>query len=152
MLESLIHAALGLVDSLHQLVAVLLLLAVCALAWLYGRRLERWAALAIFVASLVAPLVQDTSDWFAPQVGLMAVDVALLVFFLILAITTDRFWPMWAAGFHLLTVLAHVAVHLDGGVMPLAYVVVLNLVGYLVLLALLLGIFEGRRRARQPSA
>ncbi|MDO1560096.1 hypothetical protein Q0812_11725 [Brevundimonas sp. 2R-24] len=140
-----LHATLGLVDSLHQLVAAIVVLIVCGLAWVFGRSPERWGATAIFLAYIAAPIMQDTTDWVSPQIGLMGVDLALLAVMIWLALRTNRFWPTAAAGLHLLSLLAHVAFILDAGVLALAYIIVLNLIGYLVLAALAVGVFEGRR-------
>lgn len=146
-----LHAALSLVDSLHQLVAAIVVLSVCGLAWGLGRPAERWGATAIFLAYIAAPIVQDTTDWVSPQIGLIAVDLLLLAALVALALRANRYWPTIAAGLHLLSVLAHAAVFLDAEVLPLAYIIVLNLIGYLVLAALAWGVIEGRsldRRSR----
>ena len=37
----------------------------------------------------------------------MAVDVSLFGLFLFIALRSQRFWPLWVAGFHLVTVAAH---------------------------------------------
>lgn len=153
-MTEMIQAALGWVDSLHQLVAALVVLGVCGLAWAWGRPTERWGATAIFLAYLAALLVQNTTDWLSPQFGLVLVDVGLLAALGGLALASNRYWLIVAAGLHLLSVLAHVAVMVDRTVLPLAYIIVLNLIGYLVLGALLIGIFEGRRldRATERAA
>ena len=147
-MSDVLHAALGLVDSLHQLVAALIVLLICGLAWGLGRPPERWGATAVFLAYIAAPIVQDTTDWVAPQIGLITVDLLLLTALIALALRSNRFWPTVAAGLHLLSVLAHVAVFVDAGVLPLAYIIVLNLIGYLVLAALAAGVLEGRRLDR----
>lgn len=147
-MPDMIQAALGWVDSLHQLVAALVVLGVCGLAWAWGRPPERWGATAIFLAYLAALLAQNTTDWLSPQIGLVLVDIGLLTALGGLALRTNRYWLIVATGLQLLTVLAHAAVMLDRSVLPLAYIIVLNLIGYLVLGALLIGIFEGRRLDR----
>ena len=124
------------------------MLLVCGLAWGLGRPPERWGATAVFLAYIAAPIVQDTTDWVAPQIGLITVDRLLLTALIARALRTMRLGPTVAAGLHLLSVLAHVAVFVDAGVLPLAYIIVLNLIGYLVLAALAAGVLEGRRLVR----
>lgn len=132
---------------MHQLVGMLVTLVVCGVALVAGGREERWAGIVIFLATLATPVAQNTMG--DPLLlGLrIAIDGLLLAFLMVLALKSSRLWPMWAAGFHLVSLLAYLAYGLDRGVVPQSLTTALNLVAYLVLLALLLGVL-GRRRER----
>ena len=151
MLDAAFQALLSLVDTLHQLVGAIITLAVCGYAIVAGGREERAAGFVICVASFATPLAQNLITDALVRPTLIAIDVGLLLFLGGLAMRSDRFWPMWAAGFHLLALLAYGAVALNPGVLPPSLFTALNLVAYLVLLALLAGVL-GRRLDRPAAA
>ena len=150
MFDAAFQALLSVMDTMHQLVGVIVTLAICGYAIVAGGREERAAGVVICAASFATPLAQNLMSVALMRPALVAIDVGLLLFLAGLALRSDRFWPMWATGFHLLALLAYGAYALDGGVLPPSLFTALNLVAYLVLLALLLGVL-GRRRER-PAA
>lgn len=99
---------------------------------------ERMTATALFCAALASPLVE--SDLFAsPEYGILAVDLLLLGWLGALALVTDRFWPLWASGFHLVGTVIHVARIVDPTVVPPAYALGQVFWSYPVLAALASG-------------
>ena len=124
--------------NLHQIVYLgVLFLAVSVALWRGGRP-ERSAAVAVTAASFASPLLQ--SGLFAsPQYGILTVDVLLLGWLGLLALTAPRFWPMWATGFHLVGTITHVARMVDPTVVPPAYAIGQALWSYPVLAALTVG-------------
>ena len=147
MLDSAFQGLLAVVDSLHQLIGAIVTLIVCGFAILAGGREERAAGVVICLASFATPLVQNLMSDAAVRPALVAIDVGLLAFLGLLALRSDRYWPMWAAGFHLMALLAYGAYSMTSQVMTPALFTALNLIAYLVLLALLLGVL-GHRRER----
>lgn len=128
------------------LTAFLVIAAVVVLA--RGGRPERLAMIAVIVASLVTPLVQNTTDFNAPQWGIMAVDTAL---FAVLAALTWRFnrgWLPWAAAFQLITVMTHVGMALNANILGRAYLST----SYLLFFGLLVAICWGLVRPAGSSA
>ena len=122
-----------------------LLLAVAVALWRGGWP-ERSAATAVLLASFASPLV-ESSLFASPEYGILAVDLMLLGWLGALALFTDRFWPLWAAGFHLVGTIIHVARMVDPTVMPSAYAVGQVFWAYPVLLALASGtLVEARSR------
>jgi hypothetical protein len=114
------------------------LLATVALALWRGGWPERTAAVAVLAASFASPFVQ--SDLFAsPEYGILAVDLLLLGWLGALALATDRFWPLWATGFHLVGTVIHVARMVDPTVVPPAYALGQVFWSYPVLAALATG-------------
>ena len=73
-----------------------------------GRGLERWSAIVLVLASLVSPLVQKTG-FVSLEVGIMLVDMMVLIFLVTISLVSDKFWPLWAAGFELVGVVVHLA-------------------------------------------
>ena len=53
--------------------------------------------------------------------GALAVDLAVLVAFIVVALHSDRFWPLWVAGLQLTTSIAHFLKAIDPHLIPQAY-------------------------------
>lgn len=133
--------------KLHQIVYFGVLFLVISVALWRGGRPERSAAVAVFAASFATPLVQ--SDLFAsPQYGILTVDLLLLGWLGLLALVTDRFWPLWATGFHLIGTITHIARMVDPTVVPPAYAIGQALWSYPVLAALAWGTLVEARGAK----
>lgn len=101
--------------------------------------------LAAWAASTVAfdQLSPTTDPW-----ALLAVDLCFLALLLYVALTSDRYWPLFAAAFHLLGVVVHIAILVDHVIRALAYMHGLAIWSYLVLIALAVGAAaQNRRRA-----
>lgn len=88
-----------------------LLLVVLAYAVARGGRDERVGVGILLVGSVLthvafSPMAGRFSE---VEVSVLAVDLAVLAAFGALALTSDRYWPLWIAAFQLIGVLAHVA-------------------------------------------
>ena len=121
-----------------HLLFILALISCCGVAFWLGRNSERATAAALVSAALISPLVQ-TSDFMHPETGILLIDVLLLGYLLVLAMRSDRFWPMWAAGFQIVGTFIHVAALVDKTVWPGAYATAQVFWAYPVLLALGIG-------------
>lgn len=110
----------------------------CGIALWKGHFSERMTAVALLAGALISPLVA-VGAFVVPEIGVLAVDTALLVFLLTLALVSDRFWPMWAAGFQIVGTLIHVARIVDASIWPKAYITAEAFWAYPVLAALALG-------------
>lgn len=93
-------------------VAAMAMLAVCALALLVGRRLERGLAVATVAAWFLSAAVQ-TPDPAAVQWGIFTVDIVYLLILLALCAFERRVWILFMTAFQLLVVLTHVAFIID---------------------------------------
>lgn len=100
---------------------------------------ERSAACAMIIAWVGSAFVQNIQQRFGPQVGVTMIDLMLLSLLVTLALVSDRWWPMWAAAFHGLGVLLHLAVLIDQAVMGRAYFIAGTVFSFLTVLALFLG-------------
>ena len=113
----------------------------CGSAALYGGRPERIGAGLMFGGSMLSWAALEYFGIFhsSVEIGILIIDLAMLAGLVALALLSDRYWPLWATGFHLVGVVTHIAVIADKAVAPLAYAHVLGLWSYLTLLSLALG-------------
>jgi hypothetical protein len=125
-------------------IAVLILSCLAAIKW--GGSDERVAGFGILAAVIVSNVVSDGS-YGHTETGVLYVDVALFFGLLVLALRSDRFWPMWAAAFQLVATMVHVGSMTQTGDFAWAYYVALTFWTFPVFVALLAGTwFEGRFR------
>jgi hypothetical protein len=87
------------------------------------------------------------SSWSSLEVGIFAIDIAVLFAFIHLTLKSDRFWPMWATAFQLLAVTIHTAMMVAPQITPWAFGTGVVFWAYPMLLALAVGSCEHR-----PSA
>lgn len=127
-----------------------ILAAVSVYAFLRGRADERLAA-AICVAATAlthALMILIGETYSRVETGLMAVDVLTLLAFTYIALRTERFWPLWVAGFQLTTVAAHAMKAMRGDLMPQAYAAAAKFWVYPIFLAIVIGTWRAHRRHR----
>jgi hypothetical protein len=87
------------------------LLGTCLYAIRRGGRTERQATVALLIGVLATQVAyQFGNDWRSPEYGIMAVDAALFVAFVVIAYGSDRFWPIWIAAAQLVGTITHLAV------------------------------------------
>jgi hypothetical protein len=108
-------------------------------AFLRGGWPERSAAAAMTIAWFGSAFAQNPNQMWGTQAGVMFIDMMLLALLITLALVSDRWWPMWASGFHGLGILLHLAVFLDQRIWGRAYFIAGSLFSFLTLLALFLG-------------
>lgn len=130
-----------------------LLLAVCIYAWWRGGPDERIVAatcLAGTAATLLAisPLQQRYAG---VEEGLMLVDLAVLAGFVVVALRSERFWPLWIAGLQLTTSIGHLLKGIDQDLLPRAYGAALQFWSYPILLILAVGTFRRHQRFKQTG-
>lgn len=122
------------------------LAASCFVALRWGGFDERLAAIGMIVAVVASNIVSDGS-YGHTETGVLIVDAALFFGLLLLALRSDRFWPMWAAAFQLIATMVHVGSMTETGDFAWAYYVALIFWTYPVVIALMAGTwFEGRNR------
>jgi hypothetical protein len=129
---------LKLVSLAYEIVCPALLLACCWLAWRRGERMEQLGA-GLFVLASVATLLVDSSRFARLETGVLVVDAALAAGLLAMAIAAASFWPMWAAGFQLVSVSFHFGTLLVPGATGWVYAVAVNFWSIPVMLSLVLG-------------
>lgn len=118
----------------------------CGTALWKGYRDERLTAVVLLVGAFVSPMV-TVGAFLVPEIGVLVVDTVLLGFLVGLAMISDRFWPMYAAGFQIVGTLVHVARFVDASIWPSAYMTAEAFWAYPVLVALGFGTWlEARYR------
>ncbi len=124
------------------------LLLISAFAVIQGRKYERAAALVCLGASLLTLLVHKISDVRYVNVagGDLLIDCAVLAIFVLIALRSDRFWPLWVAGLQLVTSFAHFLKAMDPGLVPQAYGAALRFWSYPILLIVAVAIWRSSRR------
>ncbi|TRW17403.1 hypothetical protein [Glacieibacterium frigidum] len=130
----------------NQIIFDVFLAVTCGTALWFGRDSERWTAV-VLISAAVASLLAQTSRFFQPESGILLIDLALLGYLIWLALRSDRFWPLYAAGFQIIGTLIHVARITDDSIFQTAYATGQVLWAYPVLATLAIGTwFEARRR------
>ena len=116
------------------------------MAWRWGGLDEKLASSGFVIAGLASNLVSN-SYYGHTETGVLVVDVALLVGLMMIALRSDRFWPMWAAAFQAVAVTVHIASLAETGNFAPAYAVGLIFWTFPVLIALMVGTWmEARYR------
>lgn len=98
---------------------LLLFWSICGLTIWKGGREERLIASVLMLNTLFTPIIKRF-DW--ASAGLFAADVVQLIVFLLVALKTRRWWPLFAAAIQLLMVLTHMARLMDRSLGAWAYI------------------------------
>ena len=130
---------------LFEIVGLVTLGLASVLAFRFGGRDEQMAAIAFIGATLASRLVN--TNYVHMESSVLLVDAVLLFGLILLALKSDRFWPMYAAAFQLVGTVVHVASMVETGNFAWAYAVGLIFWSYAVMAALMAGTWlEGRNR------
>jgi len=135
---------------LFQLLFLAFLFGTCSYAAWCGGWPERVGA-AIMVTAAILSVIAATSfypGWKSPETGIFIVDLLMLGALINLALYSDRFWPLWVTSFHLIAVTIHLASLVDRSVAALAYANAAEFWAYPMLIILVIGTWNHRRRQR----
>ncbi|NUQ18222.1 MAG: hypothetical protein HOP95_07170 [Sphingomonas sp.] len=133
----------------HWIIFWLVLVVSCGYALWRGRRYERIAAL-VFVAATVLSIVGHSplrGRYVALETSDLVVDSAVLVAVVAIALVSDRFWPLWAAGLQLVDSMSHVMKAIDADLLPKVYGAAERFWSYPILIILLVGAWRQHRRS-----
>lgn len=125
------------------------IIGVCGYAIVRGGQPERFGAVINLLAWFVTMMTRlvFASAWLPAAMSVLSVDIAVAASFFWLAITTTRFWPIWAFGFALSNILVSVAGALLPQIELFAYHTGLGIYACLALGALALGTYRLPREA-----
>lgn len=139
----------GLLSMARFIIYNALLIGACGYAWYRGRADARIASAVILVGSFLTYLLR--SQWAASysslEGGIFAVDVVALLGFVYVALSSDRFWPLWVSGLQLTTTMGHVLKAIQSDLLPLAYAAALRFWSYPILIIILVGTWRSHKRA-----
>lgn len=131
----------------------LLLVAIsCGAAVTIGGRDGRRVALLYLLAIIGTHYARAAvPSWASPHVPVLVVDLALLGGLVAVALNSRRYWTIWIAGLHLLTVASHASVWFVGSFDARAYFVLESVWAPVKLVILLLGVLLDWGRERERS-
>ncbi len=117
------------------------------IAFRWGGFDERFCAVAMTIATVVSNL-DSTRSFAQTETSLVIVDLLLFLALLVVALRSDRFWPMWATAFQLVAMLVHAGSTVQQGDFAWAYYIALVFWSFPALIALGAGTWlEVRRRS-----
>jgi hypothetical protein len=131
----------------HWIIFWIVLLASCGYALWRGRKYERIAAL-VFISATVLSILGHTPHgrYVAVEASDLIVDSAVLVAVVAIALVSDRFWPLWAAGLQLVDSMSHVLKAIDVDLLPKVYGAAERFWSYPILIILFVGAWRQHRR------
>jgi len=130
----------------------------CGYAFIRGGRYERLVGIICLLGTLATVAVNSPLNRMYVHVegGALAVDLAVLIAFVVVALQSDRFWPLWVAGLQLTTSVAHFLKALDPHLIPQAYGLAVRFWSYPILIILAVGSWRAHRRMladrRRPAS
>jgi hypothetical protein len=132
----------------HWIIFWIVLIVSCGYALWRGRRYERIAAV-VFVAATILSILGHSplrGRYVAIETSDLIVDSAVLVAVVAIALLSDRFWPLWAAGLQLVDSMSHVMKAIDVDLLPKVYGAAERFWSYPILIILLVGAWRQHRR------
>ena len=126
----------------------LLLIVSCGYALWRGRKYERLAAIVFIAATLASILGESPAQgrYIRIETTDLVVDTAVLLAVVAIALVSDRFWPLWAAGLQLVDSMSHVLRAIDTDLVPKVYGAAERFWSYPILVILLVGAWRQHRR------
>ncbi len=120
----------------------------------FGNCSEKWGIALIGGGSLLS--VASTSGMAErfrhAELGIFAIDVLVLGAFFVLALRTNKLWPLWVTGFQLVAVATHLAIMVEPEAVPCAYALAQGFWAYPMLILIALSASANRRRRKNPTA
>lgn len=133
------------------LMQCVLLLAVIAYAWKFGRWPEKTLSAALLLHVLIDQtfhaLFGSGGDYYGLHLWHFALDTALMALILAIALNADRFWTLWAGSLQLLAVGGHVLRAIDGAMFPLIYATLEQYPFWMLILITGWGTYNHQRRS-----
>ena len=131
-----------------------ILLLTCGYALWRGRSDERIVALVCLLATLATRFAISPLQvrYASVESGLLMIDLLALLAFIWIALTSQRFWPLWVAGLQLTNSVSHIMKLADVDLMPRAYGAAAALWSYPILLILAIGTWRCNRRGTQDQS
>lgn len=121
---------------------------------LRGGAPEKCAAAVMVAGSVLSTLFISAgpSRFSSVESGVFAVDVLVLVAFLILALRAERYWTLWVAALQLIGTAGHAVKMVDSHVIRLVYAFMMAFWTYPMLLCVLVGTWQHRKRLARFGA
>lgn len=135
----------------HKIVFNALLGAMCVYALLRGGQPEKLTALGWAVGCIATFALPFHPDKTFHQVDLprFAVDVAVLFWFVGIAMFANRFWPMWLAAVHLLAIATHGVKAYQPDLLASIYALAVGKIAYPMLILIVVAIARHQDRMQR---
>ena len=125
----------------------LLLLVSCGYALWRGRKYERIAALVFVTATILSVLGHSPRLRYVEiERTDLIVDSAVLFAVIAIALASDRFWPLWAAGLQLVASISHLMKAIHADLLPHVYGAAERFWSYPILVILFIGAWRQNQR------
>ncbi len=137
----------------HYIIFWGILLSIWLYAWWRGGTEERAAATACVLATIITVIVIPpvAQRYSKPDLILLLIDIAMLVAFTGIALSSRRFWPLWIAGLQLTMTMSHLMRSIDPNLIPRAYAAASILWSYPILFIILVGTWRTRRKVAEGA-
>ena len=134
----------------HKYIFWALLLITCGYALWRGRKYEQISAIVVLTASLVSVVARAEvqQPYLQMEIGDLVIDTLVLIAFVVIALRSDRFWPLWVAGLQLTISMSHIFKALEPNLLPLAYAAAERFWSYPTLVILFVGAWRQHRRSQ----
>ena len=125
-----------------------LLLFTCGYALWRGRKYEQLSALIFIGASVASVLARSAlqENYSAVARSDLVIDLLVLIALVVVALRSDRFWPLWVAGLQLTISLSHVLKAIQPDLVPIAYAAAERFWSYPTLIILFIGAWRQHQR------
>lgn len=125
-----------------------LLLVTCGYALWRGRKYEQLSAVIFLTASIASVLARSPVNerYVGLEISDMAIDSFVLVSMVVIALRSDRFWPLWVAGLQLTISMSHLLKAIQPDLLPLAYAAAERFWSYPTLIILFIGAWRQHQR------
>jgi hypothetical protein len=132
----------------HWVVFWIVLLVSCGYALWRGRKYERIAAVVFIAATVVSIVMRSPIDgrYEGLEISDLVIDTGVLASVIAIALVSDRFWPLWAAGLQLVDSMSHILKAIHADLLPNVYGAAERFWSYPILLILFVGAWRQHRR------
>lgn len=125
----------------------------CAYACYRGGRDELYGVAITLTASFLSlDPIQGQTDWVRPELALIIVDFAAFIGATLIALKSDRYWPIWFAGFCLVGAATHLSTAAMPAFAPKAYAWVVGFWAYPAIACLVIGARNHHRLTQRRRA
>jgi hypothetical protein len=127
----------------------ILLIGACGYALLRGKTDARIVSVVCIIANFATFAV--VSSYASVETGVLIIDLLTLLAFTLVALRSDRFWPLWISGLQLTTSMGHLLKAIHSDLLPYAYAAALRFWSYPILIILAVGVWRSERRTREEQ-
>ena len=109
----------------------------------------------IFIVGLAMTLVAISlsgDKYTHLEIGIFVADVWILLAFVVLALSAERYWTLWICAMQVIQVLSHIPKMLIPELLPQAYYITIAFWAYPMLIVLAVGTYRHQQRLRQFGA